>query len=144
VTGSTGPTGPTGNTGPTGPTGNTGPTGSTGSTGDTGTPGLTGPTGPGAGDASRLIAGANVAADGTMTSSFGFASSNHVATGIYELTLSSPPADVDVIAIPVQYNQAGYTFVVSVIAGVITVRTITNGLILADREFAINVTRGGV
>jgi hypothetical protein len=78
-----------------------------------------------------------------MTSSFGFSGSAHPATGVYELTLSSPPADIDVIAIPVQYNQAGYTFVVSVSLGVITVRTITNGLILADREFAINVTRGG-
>jgi hypothetical protein len=50
---------------------------------------------------------------------------------------------VDVIAIPVQYNQAAFTFVTSVSGGVITVRTLTNGLVLADREFAIHVTRGG-
>lgn len=107
-TGTTGPTGPTGPTGAasriTGPTGPTGPTGGastiTGSTGSVGPTGATGPKGPSNGVVTGLpiIAAASVNNGPHIAPAFlsnkGFSPTLlNPSTGLFELTLLSPPAN---------------------------------------------------
>lgn len=77
-----------------------------------------------------------------QTSGFGFITTQRIAVGRYQLLLSAPPADVNVIAIPSLYNQAGYAFVTAVALGIIAVTTLSNTLVFTDLDFAIIVVNG--
>jgi len=86
---SEGPRGPRGNEGPTGPTG---PAGALGSTGPTGS-----------GGAVPVIASAIVLSTGGLSASKGISGITHPGTGLYQLTLTHPPASMGnaaIVALP--------------------------------------------
>lgn len=118
-----------GDEGPTGPTGPTGPAGSTGSTGSTG------PVGP---TLNEVIASANVASNGVPFSSAGFGTIAQVGVGQYELTLLSPPADINVIPSVTLIGNKHLT-VLNTTAGVITVHTNDSLGNPSDTQFYVNV-----
>jgi hypothetical protein len=97
--GASGPTGPEGIPGDPGAAGNTGPTGATGALGVPGDPGLTGTTGPGGAGLAPVNATARVTENGAFTAQHGFSAITHPSTGEYQLTLSSPPADINNLSI---------------------------------------------
>lgn len=106
VPGPTGPTGPQGVKGDTGstgaastvpgPTGPIGPTGPQGVKGDTGNTGSQGPTGPDPQVNGPRATRGTINADGTVRSGTGFTAAK-TATGVYEITFTTPYTTVPVI-----------------------------------------------
>ena len=153
IVGATGSTGPTG-AGATGPTGGTGPTGATGPTGTTGPTGpANGPTGPtGVGGVAPAIAVATVIANANGSFPTGYISQKgftgsvtHVgSSGIYDLTLTNPPANLNNLAILVTLGGSS-TPVTDVVAiwetsgtNVVVVSLISPGGAV-DRGFSVAV-----
>lgn len=133
--------GPTGSTGSTGPSGETG-SGSTGPTGATGS-GSTGPTGPsGQAGVAPVIAAAQVDSVGAFNSNRGFLAISHVVgTGVYDLTLASPPVNFNnLVAEVTQINGAsGQETIVLSIPNHVIVNTFNAAGVPTDRVFMVVV-----
>ena len=64
-----------------------------------------------------------------------------LGVGVYELTLSGPATGLNVIPVYGLFSP-GYVFTFQIFLGVITVNTLTSGLVPADRDFTIHVVDG--
>lgn len=86
----------------------------------------------------EVIASANVASNGVAFSSSGFTLIAHPGVGQYQLTLLSPPPDINVIP-NVTLIGNGHLTVLNTTAGVITVHTNDSLGNPADFQFYVNV-----
>ena len=93
-----------------------------------------------------MIASANIVADGTITAEVGISAVTHVGTGVYQLTLTNPPANMAnaaIVATPIYpggFQPAGQIVVLSATnPNLFEIATFDGTGAATDRSFSVVV-----